>query len=582
MKINLNRNLSEGNIHGSEEKYIRKLNLRKKPTTEYLLVDTVETLQRSIHEISKKIEEDKINLRIIRERQFKRQNQLNQLAGKPSEKTKEQILQDVKEKILKYKNREIFDPYYGKKEHKLLPDEETFQVKKNSTKCQMELNFLRDEINKRILSNLILSNEIKEVRKDRLRLTERFDKIEEENKRIEKDISLVESKNKKMYDHIHFKDLTSVKEQGKILELQFLNQRDYLENKYHKAIEANISREKEHKNDLKKIRLKNAIFADKARSKGTNRSMTTHNISMKMEDYDELHDRMPILDTLIKKWKYITKFKKNMINKYIKHANDIRTSFEKLTKFLGIEQISSLPEIYAKDQKQMSDIDTYLTGLSSEVELLREEKSNLEKKILLLNNTKKTDKEEQISLVGEKKEKIDILKKNNSRLEESMNKKRNLFRQIQEPTFTFLRKMQKTYLTDFVVSRNNVEENDKLNETNVINFLETVYCYCQLIKDFDENAKLNINLTEMSKETKEVNKTLDLLKRDIKMKLSRINYNNCVNTNVQHSIKSVVNKGNDFDETIRRLANEIVEQVTKDTNRSFVNLSSLNTNNVSS
>ena len=582
MKINLNRNLSEGNIHGSEEKYIRKLNLRKKPTTEYLLVDTVETLQRSIHEISKKIEEDKINLRIIRERQFKRQNQLNQLAGKPSEKTKEQILQDVKEKILKYKNREIFDPNYGKKEHKLLPDEETFQVKKNSTKCQMELNFLRDEINKRILSNLILSNEIKEVRKDRLRLTERFDKIEEENKRIEKDISLVEAKNKKMYDHINFKDLTSVKEQGKILELQFLNQRDYLENKYHKAIEANISREKEHKNDLKKIRLKNAIFADKARSKGTNRSMTTHNISMKMEDYDELHDRMPILDTLIKKWKYITKFKKNMINKYIKHANDIRTSFEKLTKFLGIEQISSLPEIYAKDQKQMSDIDTYLTGLSSEVELLREEKSNLEKKILLLNNTKKTDKEEQISLVGEKKEKIDILKKNNSRLEESMNKKRNLFRQIQEPTFTFLRKMQKTYLTDFVVSRNNVEENDKLNETNVINFLETVYCYCQLIKDFDENAKLNINLTEMSKETKEVNKTLDLLKRDIKMKLSRINYNNCVNTNVQHSIKSVVNKGNDFDETIRRLANEIVEQVTKDTNRSFVNLSSLNTNNVSS
>ena len=582
MKINLNRNLSEGNIHGSEEKYIRKLNLRKKPTTEYLLVDTVETLQRSIHEISKKIEEDKINLRIIRERQFKRQNQLNQLAGKPSEKTKEQILQDVKEKILKYKNREIFDPNYGKKEHKLLPDEETFQVKKNSTKCQMELNFLRDEINKRILSNLILSNEIKEVRKDRLRLTERFDKIEEENKRIEKDISLVEAKNKKMYDHIHFKDLTSVKEQGKILELQFLNQRDYLENKYHKAIEANISREKEHKNDLKKIRLKNAIFADKARSKGTNRSMTTQNISMKMEDYDELHDRMPILDTLIKKWKYITKFKKNMINKYIKHANDIRTSFEKLTKFLGIEQISSLPEIYAKDQKQMSDIDTYLTGLSSEVELLREEKSNLEKKILLLNNTKKTDKEEQISLVGEKKEKIDILKKNNSRLEESMNKKRNLFRQIQEPTFTFLRKMQKTYLTDFVVSRNNVEENDKLNETNVINFLETVYCYCQLIKDFDENAKLNINLTEMSKETKEVNKTLDLLKRDIKMKLSRINYNNCVNTNVQHSIKSVVNKGNDFDETIRRLANEIVEQVTKDTNRSFVNLSSLNTNNVSS
>ena len=163
-----------------------------------------------------------------------------------------------------------------------------------------------------------------------------------------------------------------------------------------------------------------------------------------------------------------------------------------------------------------------------------------------------------------------------------MNRKRNLFKQMQEPTFNFLKKMQKTYLTDFVVSRNNVEENDKLNETNVINFLETVYCYCQLIKDFDENAKSNVNLSEMTKESQDINKTLNLLKKDFQMKLSKINYNNCVNTSVQHSIKSVVKNGNDFDETIRRLANEIVEQVTKDANHSFANISSMNTNNVSS
>ena len=427
-----------------------------------------------------------------------------------------------------------------------------------------------------------LSNEIKEVRKDKLRLTEKFEKIEQENKKIEKDLTLVEAKNKKIYSRIHFKDLNTVKEQGKILETQFLDQRDYLENKFQKVIEANIRKENEHKNDLKKIRLKNAIFADKARNKGNRRSMTTHNISMKLEDNDEIHDRMPFLDTLIKKWRYITKYKKNMLNKYIKHANDIRTSFEKLVKFLGLEQIGSLPEIFRKDQKQMADIETYLTNLTSEVENLRQEKINLEKKIILLNYTKKTDKEEQITLVEDKKEKIEILKKNNQRLEENMNRKRNIFKQMQQPTFDFLKKMQKTYLTDFVVSRHNVEENDKLNETNVIKFLETVYCYCQLIKDFDENAKASVNLNDISKESKEVNRTLDLLKRDFKMKLSKINYNNCVNNNVQHSIRSVVKKGNDFDETIRKLANEIVEQVTKDTNRSFANFSSINTNNVSS
>ena len=424
--------------------------------------------------------------------------------------------------------------------------------------------------------------EIKEVRKDKLRLNKKFEKIEEENKKIEKDLILVENKNKRIYNRINFKDLNTVKEQGKILETQFLDQRDHLESKYHKVIEANIKKEKEHKSDLRKIRLKNAIFADKARSKGSNRSMTSHNINLRNDDIDEIHDRMPILDTLINKWKYITKYKKNMLNKYIKHTNDIRISFEKLIQFLGIEQIAKLPEVFAKDQKQMADINTYLTGLTNEVELLKEEKYNLEKKIIKLNHTKKTDKEEQINLVGDKKAKIDILKKNNFKLEENMNRKRNLFKQMQEPTFNFLKKMQKTYLTDFVVSRNNVEENDKLNETNVINFLETVYCYCQLIKDFDENAKSNVNLSEITKESQDINKTLNLLKKDFKMKLSKINYNNCVNTNVQHSIKSVVKNGNDFDETIRRLANEIVEQVTKDANHSFANISSMNTNNVSS
>ena len=455
-------------------------------------------------------------------------------------------------------------------------------VKKNTNKCQLELNFLRDEINKQILSNLILSNEIKEVRKDKLRLTEKYEKVEEENKEIEKNLILVESKNKRIFSRIHFKDLETVRQQGKILETQFLEQRDFLETRYHKVIEANIRREKDHKNDLRKIRLKNAIFADKARAKGSNRSMTTHNISLKLEDMDEIHDRIPILDLLINKWRYITKYKKTMLNKYIKHANDLRISFDKLTQFLGVNNLYDLPEVFEKDQKQISDIEAYLSGLTTDVELLREEKINLQKKIILLNQSKKMDKEEQINLVEDKTEKINILKKKNKRLEDNMNRKRNIFRQMQQSTFDFLRKMQKTYLTDFVVSRNNVEENDKLDETNVINFLETVYCYCQLIKDFDENAKLNVNLSAISKESKEINKTLDLLKRDFKMKLSKINYNSCVNNNIQHSIRSVVKKGNDFDETIRRLANEIVDQVTKDNNRSFANISSLNTNNASS
>ena len=578
MKSSLNRNLSEGNIHNIDNnKYLNIIKRKKIQKFNPLSIDTVATLQNSIHEISRKIEEDKINLHILQERHFKRQTEYNKLAGKPEIKTKDQILQEIKIKIQKYKNRQIFEPNYGKKEHIMLPDEETFKIKKNSHKCQTELDFLKDEINKEKYLNDILSNEIREVRKDKLRLSEKYEKIEEKNKEMERTLRDIQFRNKKIYNKIHFKDLNAVKSEGKILETQFLESRDKLEYKYHKVIEANIKREKDHKNELKQIRLKNAIFADKARLKKMNHSLTTN--SIKIENNYEIHDRMPILDTLINKWKYITKYKKNMLEKYIKHANQIRISFEKLLEYLGLEKYESLPEIFSKDQKQMTSVETYLNKISTEVDLLKEEKNNLEKKIILLKRTKREDKEEQNNLVEDRKEKIEILKKNNNRIEEYMNKKRNIFKEIQEPTFDFLRKMQQTYLTDFVVSKNNVDSNSKLNETNVINYLETVYCYCKLIKDFDENSKSSTNDSKISKESKDINKNIDLLKKDFKAKLSKINYNHCVNSSVQYSISSVVKKGNDFDETIKRLANEIVNQVTKDS--SFANTSSMNTNNAS-
>ena len=577
MKSRLNRNLSESNIHDLNQKYSNMLSFSRKISSynEDLFPDTVKTLQRSIHEISQKIEEDKINLRIIKERHIKKQGEFNKLSGKPVNKTKEQVLQEVKTKIEKYKNRQIFDPNYGKKEHIPLPDEETFLIKKNTNKCKVQLDFLRDEINKHILSNLKLSNRIREVRKDKLRLTEKYEKIEGENKEIEKNLKLVELKNKKIFNKIRFKDLNTVCESGKQLETKFIVDRDILENEYHKVIEANILREKEHKNDLKKIRLKNAIFADKAR----NNSSSGAN-GLLLEDNDEIYDRIPILDMLINKWKFITKYKKTMINKYIKHAHDVKISFDKLLKYLGIESLNDLPDIISKDQKQANEIETYLSKLNTEVEELKEKKINLQKKIYLLNNSKKNDKLEQTNFVGEIKEKTEIIRKKNDRLEQNINRKRNIFKVMQKPTFDFLRKMQQTYLTDFVVSRHYVEDNEKLDETNVINFLETLYCYCQLIKDFDENAKAHVNLTELSKESRDINKNIESLRKDFKTKLSRINYNYCVNANVQHSIKSVVKRGNDFDETIRRLANEIVEQVNKDSNKSCANISSLNTNNI--
>ena len=538
---------------------------------------TIEALQLSIQRLSKKIEEDKINLRILQERHIKKQSEYNQLAGKPIIKSKEQRLEEIKEKMQKLKNHQIFDPNYGKKDPHLQPDDETKIIQKNTDKRKIELDNLIDNINKQVLFNKKLSQEIEEIRKEKARINEKLEKIDEENNKIEEELENLKSKNTRIYSKIQFKELGKVREKGKTIETQFLEKRDYLENKYHKVIEANIKREKDHKNDLRKIRLKNAIFADKARKKGGNRSMTTNGI--KIEDQEELHDRMPILDLLIDKWKYNIKYKRSMLDKYIKYSNEIRISFDKLLDYLGLEKLDKLPEIYTKNEQQMTAIESYLSSISTEVDALNEQKSLLEKQIVILTQTQEVDKEERINLIEERKAKIQLLKKLNDDLEENIIRKKRIFKELEQPTFDFLKKMQTTYLTDFVVNKNNVESNTKLNENNVINFLGTVYCYCQLIRDFDENVKYSqANKTQDT----DANKNLDLLKKDIRLKLSKINYNNCVNDNIHSSINNVVKHGNAFDETIRRLANVIVNQVNNTGDYSLNNISSLNTNNVSS
>jgi len=538
----------------------------------------IETIQKSIQEISKKIEEDKINLRILQERHIKKQSEYNQLAGKPIIKSKEQKMEEMKEKMQKLKNHQIFDPNYGKKNPILQPGEETKMIQKNTDKCKIEYDNLINAINKQVLYNNELQHEIEEVRKEKNRIHEKIEKADEQNKSIEEELEIIQNKNNAKYKKIQFKELNKVKEKGKVIESQFLEERDVLENRFHKVIEANIRREKEHKNDLRKIRLKNAIFADRARAKGSSKSMAAIN-DMKLEDQDEIHDRMPILDMLIEKWRYITKYKRNMLDKYIKYANEIRISFDKLLEYLGLEKLEKLPEVYTKNEQQMSSIESYLSSLSSEVDNLAEQKSLLEKQIVILSQTKKDDKEEQLNLLEERKAKIALLQKYNDEIVESINRKKVIFKDLEEPTFNFLNKMQKTYLADFVVSKNSVDKNTKLNENNVINYLGTVYCYCQLINDFDENVNYNQSLKV--EENNDVNKTIDLLKKDIKTKLSKFNYNNCVKGDIHNSINNTVKHGDDFDETIRRLANVIVDQVNNTGDYSLNNISSMNTNNAS-
>ena len=215
-------NESNENINDNFNKF------RSTKTNNYFCDENIKTIQDSIQKISKKIEEDKMSLRILQERHTKRQSEYNQLAGKPIIKTKDQKLEEMKQKMEKLKNHKIFDPNYGKKQPILQPDDETKMIQKNTDKCKVELDNLIDAINKQVLYNSKLSHEIEEIRKEKNKIFEKIEKIEEENKKIEEDLEKFQKNNKKIYKKIQFKELNKAKEKGRTLETQFLDQRDYL------------------------------------------------------------------------------------------------------------------------------------------------------------------------------------------------------------------------------------------------------------------------------------------------------------------------------------------------------------------
>ena len=156
--------------------------------------------------------------------------------------------------------------------------------------------------------------------------------------------------------------------------------------------------------------------------------------------------------------------------------------------------------------------------------------------------------------------------------------KKRIFKEIEKPTFDFLKKDSKHIYQFFFVDKNNIENNNKLNRNNAISFLGTVYCYCQLIKEFDENVKYNNQAAML--ENSEANKNMEVLKSDIKFILSKINKKNYLDEDIHSSINNTVKHGNNYDETIRRLANVIINKVNN--YYKLINSLSININNISS
>jgi hypothetical protein len=512
--------------------------------------DNIQNLQQSIQTIIHSIEREKINIRINQERLTKKLRQYNDLLGKPSSPSKEQRITIRKQKMDQIKNRQIFSPNYGKKIILLNPEDEIKSLKKCVSMNEIKLNTIKNGVNKQALWNNRILNEINQIRKDKLIQKTKIDKIKEENQDIEQQIKTLNKKNKRSISRLNYDDLKKSQDQNKILEEKFKSDREKLEMKYHQVIEENIKRERAKTNELGKKRLANAAIADNARKNNTKGMDTLLSV-----DKDEIQDRIPILDALLEKWSHSIKYKKQMLNKYKANSIKIKDTLDKLLIVLGLEKYEELPTIYEMEEVQNSKVDEILSQVSNEVDLLKEQKDIMEKKIKkLLENKKETNNQNEMTL-KEKEINNEILIKLNEDLINQINRKKMIFNEMEECTLKFLKKMENTYLADFVVKKMNVEDNSKINETNVLDYLSSVYCYIHLINDFHENVIMKKEVKQNANMSSLVNKSIENLNKEIKFKLSKFNYNNCLSKVKKDKQKNM------FDDVIIRLANEIVKDV---------------------
>ena len=512
--------------------------------------DSLNQLQQSIQVIIHSIEREKINIRINQERYTKKLREYNNLMGKPS-LSKEQKLNIRKEKMEQLKKREIFSPNYGKKMHLFNPEEEIKTLKKSASMNEMKLISIKDGINRQSLENNRLLREIDIIRRDRLIQKDKLERIDIENGDIDQQIKTLQKKNKRSTSKLNYEGLQNQKNINKTLEEKFRLKRDNLELKYHQVIQENIRKERQKIDELGKQRMANAVFADSVR-----KNARKGQDPMTIVDQDEIQDRIPILDAILEKWNYIIKFKKQMINKYLINSTKIKDTLDKLLLVSGLEHYQELPQLYEMDETQNAKIEQALSNISNEVDLLKEQKELMEKKIKKLQENKKETINQNEINVKEKEENINNLKKLNEDLLIQIKQKKVLFSDLQECTFNFLKKMGNTYLSDFVVKKINIEENSKMNENNVLDYLGSVYCYIQLISDFNDNVLMKKEIKQNMNTTSLVNKSIENLDKEIKFKLLKFNYKNCLN-----KVKKDKKQNNMFDDVIRRLANEIVKDV---------------------
>ena len=531
-------------------------------------------LENQINKISKKVEQARINLGILKERLNQRKKELNKIKGNPISNKSSEKKEKKSYIALKDNSSRRYDAPIKRKIGK---EREMIEAKnkrdKEKEKNENEFKRLGEEIDQLVEENKELKKDIQAKRKQKVELEKLKEKMKIENKAKENKLNDILIRNRNLEKSIKSNDYKKAAYEGELQEKNFSLVRDELEKEYAKVIQEYIKRErdelkqKEFKRQVAELRNRGGY--DKKISKKYKNEEVLKELK-RIED-DKISDRIPILDECLQKWREVNKEKKESIIKYKKNCTKIREAFENLAIHLDLDSISYLPEVFQKTEQRESNINFQLEKEENELDKLELEKNELSEQIELLKSKRNGIAAYKSKFLEQKKENIKIIENITNILSKNINIREHFFQRIQPETDIFLTKLNNTYLSDFVNNKIEINTNKKYNYKTVNDYLSNVEDYFNLVEDWKGNNNTeNFDMIEKQ--------NFDKLREDMKKKLEGFESKRIMNNSLYNSMDIERKRGKDLNEVIKNASNSILGEV-KTTKNFRTNKIKFNINN---
>ena len=510
----------------------------------------IEDIQRNIQEMTKKIEHEKINLRITSERLTQREKIYNELQGRPVQKTQEEKERERKEHKKAVKSHKLSDPIIRKKGKEKEFYDEQIRIQKIYDKNKVDFEKLTCDINELVIGNKNLKQQIIDLRKRKVEAQKQLDTIVEENQKKAEELEDILKENKSLKDQIKYKEYKKVVDFGNTQEKNFVVTRDDYEDQYHEIIKNYVKREKETKKEnAKKRQMALLGSGSPTHFKGMNDKDIEKQLKILAEE--EISDRTPILDLEIEKWEEINKTKKITLQRHYENCIKIEEAFKKLTNFLGLDDFCQLPEVFKKTEQQSSNINFYIEKLDLQLDDLEQEKQSIIDQIELLSGKQTENCNNKSKFKEQKEQSIKIMDNLINKFETDIEHKREVFKRIQPSTDKYLQELGDSYIADFIPNKETVDTNIEYNEQTVNKFLANVQDYYKIIQTWDE-ANRSIKQDE--------NRDIDRLRDEMKLKLGGFEKNRIINKKLIATMKNELKSGVNIEDIIKKASIDIAQQ----------------------